>query len=69
MSPTNSGWIHDGSPFKVYNAPIHGTVPIYSYHCVQSDGWRFMLSYGNSPASTGWTKDGVAFYAYGGVVE
>ena len=37
-------------------------IPIYRYHAVQSDGWRFLLSK-NPAVGQGWTFDGVAFAA------
>ena len=37
-------------------------IPIYRYHAVQSDGWRFHFST-NPQVGQGWTFDGVAFGA------
>ena len=69
MNPENDGWTYDGVAFKVFPHQVNGTVPIYQYYCIQSDGWRFHLSYGGKPGQEGWTCDGIAFYAYPGQVE
>ena len=35
--------------------------PIYRYHAVQEDGWRFHFST-NSLLGQGWIFDGIAFH-------
>ena len=66
MDPVNRGWTFDGIGFKAFNYQKPGTVPVFQYHCAQSDGWRMNFSTSYKPATEGWTHDGVAFYAYPG---
>lgn len=66
MNPEKHGWTFDKVPFKVLDYQKDGTVPVFQYHCVQADGWRFLLSIGEKPGKKGWIKDGIAFYAFPG---
>ena len=69
MKPSEEGWLCDGIPFNVFKDQIDQTVPIYQYHYIQEDGWRFLFSFSKKPEDGGWINDGIAFYAYKGDVE
>jgi hypothetical protein len=49
--------------FYAYPSSVSGSVPVYQYHAVQSDGsgWRFFYST-DANVGWGWTLDGPVFY-------
>jgi hypothetical protein len=52
--------------FKAFAGPVPGAVPVYRYKTAQPsspDGFRYLLNL-NPSLGQGWSRDGIAFFAY-----
>jgi hypothetical protein len=64
--PPAKGWTYDDkAAFHVLTSASNNSVPVYQYHkLLAEDYWN--MFYSLDPNVEGWSKDGIAFYVFGG---